>query len=268
MSVDVWDDGTAYELYVGRWSRRIAAEFVRWLALPPGAAWLDFGCGSGALTQTVLAEASPGLVVGCDQSNGYIDYARHHTPDPRARFVVASLADVPEVDGGYDACVSGLVLNFLPAPDVAIATLASAVRRGGTVAAYVWDYEEGMELMRVFWDAAVALDPAARALDEGTRFPLCRPDPLHRLFERSGLQHVSVCAMDVPTPFLDFDDYWRPFLGGQGPAPGYAMSLSVERREQLRAAIQQRLRIEADGRILLTARAWAVRGIAGMQSAP
>ena len=262
MNVDVWDDGTAYELYVGRWSRPIAAEFVRWLALPSGATWLDFGCGSGALTQTVLAEGSPGLVVGCDQSNGYINYARHHTPDPRARFVAASLADLPGVDGGYDACVSGLVLNFLPAPDVAIATLASAVRRGGTVAAYVWDYEEGMGLMRAFWDAAVALDPAARAVDEGTRFPLCRPDPLHRLFERSGLQQVSVRAIDVPTPFRDFDDYWRPFLGGQGPAPGYAMSLSADRREQLRAAVQQRLRVETDGRILLTARAWAIQGIA------
>jgi hypothetical protein len=124
----------------------------------------------------------------------------------------------------------------------------------------VWDYKEGMGLMRVFWDAAVALDPDAQALDEGVRFPLCRPELLRYLFEGAGLQSIDVRAIDVPTVFDNFDDYWQPFLGGQGPAPGYAMSLSAERREQLRDAVRERLPIEVDGRIALTARAWAIRG--------
>jgi SAM-dependent methyltransferase len=260
MSVDKWDEGSAYEPYVGRWSRLVAAEFVRWLAVPPESAWLDFGCGTGALTQTILAHAAPRLVVGCDRSAGYTEFARQQTCDPRVRFVVAEAPNLPHIEGGFDACAAGLLLNFLPSPSEGVEAMASRVRGGGTVGAYVWDYSERMGLMRTFWDAAVALDPAAKGLDEGVRFPLCRPDPLRALFERAGLQRVDVRPIDVPTVFRDFDDYWRPFLGGQAPAPGYAMSLSAGRRDQLRDAIRSVLPIEADGRIRLVARAWAVRG--------
>jgi SAM-dependent methyltransferase len=263
MSVDPWDDGAAYEPYVGRWSRLVAAELIGWLGIPAGSAWLDFGCGTGALTQTILAHAAPRLVVGCDRSPGYIDFARRSTSDARAQFVVAQLPDLPRADDEFDVCVAGLVLNFLPSPDIGVATMSSRVRRGGTVGAYVWDYSAGMELMRVFWDAVVAQDPTARTLDEGSRFPLCHPDPLGTLFERAGLNEVTVRPIDVPTVFRDFDDYWGPFLGGQGPAPGYAMSLSAERREELRQTIRRRLSPNRDGQIRLTARAWAVRGVVG-----
>jgi hypothetical protein len=114
--------------------------------------------------------------------------------------------------------------------------------------------------MRHFWDAAVALDPAAGDLDEGRRFPLCRPEPLRALFHAAGLRDVATRAIDVPTYFRDFNDYWSPFLGGQGPAPGYAMSLTAVRRAALRDRIQARLPFESDGSIQLIARAWAVRG--------
>jgi SAM-dependent methyltransferase len=261
MTPDAWDDGVAYEGYVGRWSRLVAAQFVRWLAAPPGSAWLDFGCGSGALTQTILAEGSPRLVAGCDRSAGYVDHARRQTSDPRAQFLVANLDDLPRTAEEFDVCVSGLVLNFLPNPVDALGKFAACVRRRGTIAAYVWDYDEGMQLMRVFWDAAVALNPTAQALDEGTRFPLCRPDPLRRLFESAGLQDVDITSIDVPTVFRNFDDYWQPFLGGQGPAPSYAARLTAERREQLRGAIAQRLTNDEAGRISLMARAWAIRGV-------
>ena len=125
----------------------------------------------------------------------------------------------------------------------------------------VWDYSGGMELMRRFWDAAVALDPAARDLDEGRRFgAICRPEILADLFRDAGLCRVEACAVDVPTLFRDFDDYWTPFLGGQGPAPGYAMALSEDRRAALRDRIRANLPIADDGSIPLVARAWAVRG--------
>jgi hypothetical protein len=117
-----------------------------------------------------------------------------------------------------------------------------------------------MQLMRHFWDAAAELDPSATELDEGRRFPLCRPEPLKQLFNDAGLKDVVVRAVDIPTVFGDFDEYWTPFLGGQGPAPSYAVSLSEERRAALRERIRSRLPASSDGSIHLMARAWAARG--------
>ena len=157
--------------------------------------------------------------------------------------------------------VSGLVLNFLPEPQLAVAEMLRVARRNGTVAAYVWDYAGKMQLMRYFWDAAAALDPAAHDLDEGRRFPICLPSPLAKLFIDAGLQNVEVRGIDIATNFRDFDDYWSPFLGGQGPAPSYAMSLSEEGRDALRERIRSSLPIAQNGSIPLVARAWAVRGV-------
>lgn len=200
-------------------------------------------------------------MVGCDRSSAYVDFAASQTRDERARFVVAELPDLPRLDGGFDAVVSGLVLNFLPEPLEALVTLAARARPGGVVAAYVWDYAEGMQMLRVFWDAACTLDSAARDLDEGAQFPLCRPEPLARLLERGGLHDVRVQPLTTPTVFGDFDEYWTPFLGGQGPAPGYVASLPAKRREALRELIRSRLPLASDGTIRLTARAWAAQGV-------
>lgn len=259
---DEWNNGSGYDSYVGRWSRSVAREFLHWLAVQPGSAWLDFGCGTGALSQTILAEGSPRLVIGCDRSSGYVAFARQQTADERATFVVAELPDLPRITEGFDAVVAGLVLNFLPTPAEGVAAMRARTRKGGTMAAYVWDYAEGMQLMRTFWDTAVALDAAARGLDEGVRFPLCRADSLRALFQSAGARDVLVQPIVVPTVLRDFDDYWTPFLSGQGPAPGYVMSLSSERRAQLRDMIRQRLPTSSDGTIPLSARAWAVKGIA------
>ena len=152
------------------------------------------------------------------------------------------------------------MLNFLSDRARALAEMKRALSPGGTVAAYVWDYAGEMQLMRRFWDAAVALDPPALELDEGRRFPIARPGPLVELFESAGLTQVRVLAVDVPTVFKDFDDYWKPFLGGQAPAPGYCMSLTEERRCALRERIRSTMTTRPDGSIHLIARAWAVRG--------
>jgi SAM-dependent methyltransferase len=257
---DVWASGAAYEPYVGRWSRLVARALLRWLAVPPGRRWLDVGCGTGALTETILATAEPAHVTGVDASAGYVAYAREHVRDPHVRFGTADARTLAEPNGAYDAVVSGLVLNFIPEPARAVAEMGRVTRPGGIVAAYVWDYAGQMQLMRHFWDAAVALDPAAQPLDEGDRFPLCQPDALAALVRDTGLGEVEVRPIDVPTVFRDFTDYWSPFLGGQGPAPGYAMSLSEDRRVALRERIRSKLPTEPDGSIPLIARAWAVRG--------
>ncbi len=141
-----------------------------------------------------------------------------------------------------------------------VAEMHRAVRQGGRVALYVWDYAGKMEFMRYFWEAASDLDPAARALDEGARFPICHPGRLAALFEDAGLNQVETRPIDLATRFFGFDDYWLPFLGGQGPAPGYTASLSEEARAALRERLRSVLPVQRDGSIHLTARAWAVRG--------
>ena len=260
MAHDVWAVGDAYEAYVGRWSRLIAAQFVARLDQRPGRRWLDVGCGTGALVQTVLDAAEPAEVVGVDPSEGFLDEARRRVADSRASFRAADAQALPFEDDRFDATVSGLVLNFVPAPEQAVAELVRVTAPGGVVAAYLWDYAEGIELMRYFWDAASDLNPAAAELDEGNRFPICNPAPLEQLWTDAGLADVAVEAIEVPTVFADFADYWTPFTGGQGPAPGYAMSLPDADRDALRELLRERLPAAEDGTIALHARAWAVRG--------
>jgi len=256
----VWSGGAAYEPYVGRWSRLVAREFVRWLAVKPGSQWLDVGCGTGALTDTIIRDAHPARVVGIDPSEGFLEVARAQVRDPRARFEIGDAQRLVFAAGTYDAAASGLVLNFVPDIPGAIAEMVRVVRPGGVVACYVWDYAGKMELVRYFWDAAVVLKPEDREHDEGHRFPVCRPDPLQVQFEGAGLAGVQVRSIDVPTRFVDFDDYWNPFLGGQFPAPAYVMALPEDARNALRDRIRTTLPIAADGSIDLVARAWAVCG--------
>jgi SAM-dependent methyltransferase len=257
---DVWASGDAYEPYVGRWSRLVAREFVKWIAISRGRQWLDIGCGTGALSQIVLELAAPQYLLGVDPSEGFVDHARRATKDQRAEFRVGDAQSLPAESHAFDVAVAGLVLNFVPDMAKAAREMARVIRPGGTAAAYVWDYSGEMQMMRRFWDAAVALNPAALEKDEGRRFPVCRPEPLTALFKDAGLSNVEVRAIDVPTVFKNFDDYWTPFLGGQAPAPGYCISLSEDQRAALRDRIRSTLPIENDGSIHLIARAWAVRG--------
>lgn len=256
---DAWARGEAYEPYVGRWSRLVAREFLAWLDLPTGLRWLDVGAGTGALSHMILEMMAPREVVGVDQSEDYVTYARERLTDSRVRFRVADAQSLPFANPEFDAAVSGLVLNFIPAQARAVAEMRRAVRPDGTVGVYVWDYAGQMQLMRHFWNAAVALDPAASDLDEGRRFPICKPEPLAALFRQVGLRDVETRAIDVPTVFRDFDDYWQPFLGGQGPAPSYCISLPKDRRAALREQIRSGLPTRPDSSIHLIARAWAVK---------
>jgi len=256
---DVWEQGSPYERYVGRWSRRVAPPFLAWLDVAPGRRWLDVGCGTGALCAAILDRCAPRAVTGVEPSDGFLKTARDHLAG-RATFLRGSAGAIPLPDASVDAVVSGLVLNFVPDPRAAMAEMLRVTERGGTIGAYVWDYAGKMELIRHFWDAAIELDPNAASLDEAVRFPLCRPEALEKLFNGAGLKQVAVNSIDVPTPFADFDDYWQPFLGGQGPAPTYAMSLEDSARARLRARARARVETAAEGPISLIARAWAARG--------
>ena len=255
-----WASGDLYERYVGRWSRLVARNFLAWLDAPADLDWLDVGCGTGALTATVGRTCAPTRLVGIDTSAGFLDLARQRLGPDDAEFRQADAQALPFADVAFDRTVSGLVLNFVPDPPRAAAEMARVTRSGGEVALYVWDYAGKMELMRYFWDAAAELDPRGAEMDEGKRFPICRPEALRSLFAAVALAGVESRPIDVPTVFRDFDDYWAPFLGGQGPAPGYCLSLPEEGRAELRERLRTSLPTQPDGSIHLVARAWAVRG--------
>jgi SAM-dependent methyltransferase len=259
---DTWANGAAYEYYIGRWSKLVAKKFIAWLDISSGATWLEVGCGTGILSQTILDYASPQAVLRFDSSEEYIYYANKHIHNLHVSFRLGDAQSLPVESASYEAAISGLVINFVAKPNQMLTEMIRAVRIGGTVAVYVWDYADLMQPIRYFWNAAVSLDRIAIALDEGQRFPLCQPEPLRQLFQaNTHLENVELRAIDIPAIFHNFDDYWSPFLGGQGPAPSYTMSISEERRIALREYLRRSLPIIKDGSIHLIARAWAVRGL-------
>lgn len=245
---------------MGRWSRQAAYEFLSWLEPQPNLRWLEMGCGTGALTEAILEQANPISILACDPSEALLGIARERIRDPRVSFEVSGAASCQAYPSRLDVFASGLVLNFIDDPKTAVGSIAQKLTDGGLVAAYVWDYSQGMEFLRVFWDAAVALDPNAADLDEGKRFPLCSPAPLRSLFESVGLSNIEVTSLETITRFDSFSDYWTPFLGGTGPAPNYVSSLGDDERQRLEKDLRTRLSPEGDGSLVLTARAWGVRG--------
>lgn len=255
---DSWAAGQSYEHYMGRWSRKIASAFLTWLSPPPDAHWLEVGCGTGALSQTILQETSPGSLVAVDQSADFVAYARDRTDDKRAQFAVADAMQLPCSDGSVDVVASALVLNFIPDKPKALGEMCRVLRPGGLLSFYVWDYPGGgMGFIDAFWKAASEIDPKAIELNESGRFPFCTPQGLMDLCADSGVQNAEVVPIEIKSIFDDFEAFWHPFTLGAGPAPGYCRSLSEEDREQLKERLNHQL--GDDGPISLPARAWAVR---------
>lgn len=259
--IDAWHAGQPYERYVGRWSRRIAPVFLRWLQAREQQDWGDVGCGTGALADAILADLDPHSLVGIDPSPTFLEQARRRLNDPRVHLQQGDAAALPWGPRTLHATVSGLVLNFVDRPEAMIAEMARVTKPGGSVGVYVWDYAAGMQMIRWFWDAAAAVHPASRSLDEAVRFPGCRPEALGELFRAAGLREAEVTALEIETAFSTFEDYWEPFRGGTGPAPAYLASLDDATRAAIRGLLESRLSAGEDGAIRLTARAWAAKGI-------
>jgi len=261
---DAWAAGDSYDAYMGRWSRQIAPRFLDWLDAGSGLDWLEVGCGTGALSAAIITRCSPKGLVSIDASESFVNRARANVPDPRVEFRVGDALALPAEAASKDVVASALVLNFLPDRERALAEMQRVARPGAMVGFYVWDYPGGgVEFMRAFWVAAAALDPAARDLTEDKRFPYCTREGLTELATHSGLRSVASTSIEMPTVFRDFDDFWRPFTLGAGPAPGYCASLGPDARERLRQKLHDSLPRAADGSIALKVRAWAVKAVAG-----
>lgn len=255
---DAWSAGQNYEHFMGRWSRQMAAKFVAWLVPPRRASWLEVGCGTGALTATVLADCNPKSILATDPSKDFIAYAHAQMNDKRVRFEVADGQQLPAPNADFDVVASALVLNFIPDKAKALAEMKRVLRPKGLLSFYVWDYPGGgMGFIDAFWKAAAAIDPAAQALDEATRFPFCTRSGLAQLCAEAGLPAPVVDALKIETAFPDFESFWRPFTLGAGPAPGYCAKLPEEERNRLKAKLAEI--VGSTGPINLVGRAWAVR---------
>jgi SAM-dependent methyltransferase len=256
---DNWEHGDTYERFIGRWSSIVALEFLDWLAEPGGLRWVDVGCCTGALSEAILNAQDPTSVDGVEPAAGFARAVRERLGD-RATVHQAPAEHLPLPDGAADIVVSGLVLNFIPDLPAALAEM-KRVAPDGVVAAYVWDYTGGMQMLSLFWDAADDVDPGGTPA-ESRRFPLCRPEALTAAFTDAGLHDPEVVALDIPTPFSDFEDLWMPFMGGQGAGPSYLVSLDAGKQAAIKASMRARVPTNPDGSISLTARAWAIRASA------
>jgi SAM-dependent methyltransferase len=243
---------------MGRWSRLIASKFLEWAAPPQDAAWLEIGCGTGALTSTILADCAPKSILAIDPSAGFIAHARSEIGDDRARFEVADASKLDLPDAAVDIVTSGLVVNFLPDRLAALIEMRRVLKPDGLLCFYVWDYPGGgIGFIDAFWKAATQVDKQAAALDEGGRFPFCTRDGLAALCAAAGFSGVAVEPIEIETSFPDFEAFWQPFTLGAGPAPGYCSSLSEDHRAALKTRLAETLGTE--GVIRLPARAWAVK---------
>jgi len=260
---DRWTSGEAYEIWMGRWSSLLADDFLQWLALPPRASWLDVCCGTGILSVAIAQACKASRVVGIDRSPPQVEFARRHHAGRGIEVHLAEATALPFAEQSFDACVAGLGLNFVPDPVAALREMRRVTRPGGTIAAYVWEYSGPVRFLREFWDVATAVDPEAASFDQGRRFPICTRDGLRAAFREAGLGGAELRALEITTRFANFDDYWSPFLLGQGSAPVYLAG----RDERIRTAIRDRLKAtlpaNADGSIVLNARALAIRAPRG-----
>ncbi len=253
---DHWAAGDAYENYMGQWSRRIARDFLNWLAPSPNAAWLDVGCGTGALTESILELSQPKSVLGVDPSETFIEFAKENSTDHRASFTVGGADRLPVETGSLDIVTSGLAVNFFPDVVAGLVEMKRVLKPGGCLCFYVWDYPGGgMGFIDAFWKAAISIDVQATPLDEATRFPQCTPGGLTELCASVGLK-CEVAPMEREAHFSDFDVFWEPFTRGAGPAPGYLSGLDEEKRGLLKSKLRS---IVGKKNITLVTRAWATK---------
>jgi SAM-dependent methyltransferase len=259
---NMFGDAEAYERFMGRWSHLLALPLVEFTGVPEAGRILDVGSGTGALAFTIARRNGRCQVTGIDPAKEYVAYAKsRNTFGSRVSFQVGDAQQLRMADGTFHASLSLLVFNFIPDARKALREVIRVTRRGGPISAAVWDYSADMRMLRAFWDAAAAVDPAAEKLDE-SHMPLCRSGELASLWRECGLTQVEEKALDITMPFNSFADYWDAFLLGQGPAGSYAGKQDGARRSALRGELKRRLGVTAEeAPFSLPAGAWAARGV-------
>jgi SAM-dependent methyltransferase len=245
----------AYDSFMGRYSRALARPFADAIGVTAGQTALDVGCGPGALTAELVARLGPGSVSACDPSPPFVAAFAARFPEVDVR--AGRAEDLPFPDAVFDVALAQLVLHFVSDAPAAAGELRRVVRPGGRVGACVWDFADGMQLLRSFWDAALTVDPAAP--DEAQRLRFGREGEIVGLFADGGLVDIAETTLEVESTYRDFDELWSGFLAGIGPAGAYCLSLPDEQRQAVRTALFARLGSPA-GSFRLTGLARCARG--------
>jgi SAM-dependent methyltransferase len=247
----------AYDRYIGRYGPGLAKALCDAAAVRAQQRALDVGCGPGALTSELVGRLGAAGVAAADPSAPFVEACRVRHPGVRVERAPAEA--LPFADGEFDVALAQLVVNFMTDPLAGVREMGRVTRPGGTVAAAVWDYAGEMTLLRHFWDAAVALDPAAGDVDEGRTMPFCTANTLGDLWAEAGLEQVSVGEAVVDADYQSLDDLWQPLESGVGPAGAYVALLEPSQRAALREELGRRLGI-GDAPFRLAARAWIATG--------
>lgn len=255
-------DGAAYEVWLGRWASRLAKVFLDFVEFPETGELLDVGCGTGALTLAMAERWPARRVIGVDLAAPFISYAQSRRPGGQPTFEIGDACALKYEDGRFAGVAAQLVFLFIPKPGVALREMRRVTRSGGTVAAIVWDSRGGLMFQRMLWDTAVAIDPNARvARDSLFANPVAIPGGLAGFFHEAGLLDVETQSLTIRMDYADFEDYWQPFLGGQGPVGTYFANLAPALKAQIKEAVRDAYCSGSpDGPRSLTASAWAVQG--------
>jgi len=255
--------GDSYDYLMGCWSRLMAPKLVDFAGVLDGDYVLDVGCGTGSLTRALLDVGSKVTVAGLDGSADFIKLARQNIADDRASFCLGDAQALQFSTNAFDKSISLLVMNFIPDAKSAVSEMRRVTRAGGTVAAAVWDYGDGMEMLRHLWDEAAAMDVSAVAKHEGN-MPLCRQGELGALWSDEGLVNIEEAGLVIQMEFSSFEDYWLPFLTGPGPSGSYVSKLDASTQSALKGRLREKLTHgREDEPFILSGRVWAVRGTVG-----
>jgi SAM-dependent methyltransferase len=246
----------AYDRHIGRYGPALATALCDAAGVRDGDA-LDVGCGPGALATELVRRLGAEHVAAADPSPPFVAACRDRLPGVRVEQAPGEA--LPFGDGEFDHTLAQLVVNFMSDPPAGVREMARVTRPGGVVGAAVWDYAGEMMILRRFWDAVVALDPAARELDEGVSMPFCTPAELERLWSDAGLRDVAVAGVVVDAGYEGYADLWAPLEAGVAPSGAYVAALAPDARATLRDELQRRLDV-ADAPFRLTARAWVATG--------
>ncbi len=255
-------DGAAYDVFLGRWTRLLAPHLLDFAEFAADGALIDVGTGTGGLA-CAMAERWPSRwVLGVDVAEPYVAYARKQANGARIEFDICDASALRFADGTFAGTAAQLVLNFVPNAVAAVREMRRVTRLGGTVAAAVWDFRGGLVYQRLFWDTAAGIDPGAgKARDRLFSGALALPDGLPNLLNDAGLAGVQRASLTIRMNYANFDDYWQPLLGGQGPVGTYITALDDGLRSRIEAAVRSAYCSGSpDGERPLTATAWAVRG--------